>query len=135
MNLPSIPLFQALVNRMKWLGARQNLLAQNVANSDTPRYRPQDLKPLGFKELVRDGQARLEPAATKPAHLPGAPNGAARHFPVGRRDEPYEVTPQGNGVTLEDQLMKVAKTRMDFELTSNLYRKHVDMFRIVLGRR
>lgn len=135
MNLHSLPLFQALVDRMKWLGARQNVLAQNIANSDTPRYRPRDLKPLGFKELVQGGQARLEPAATRPAHLSGAPAGAARHFPVGRREEPYEVTPQGNGVNLEDQLMKVAKTRMDFELTSNLYRKHVDMFRTALGRR
>ena len=39
-----LDIFQALVRRMQWLGQRQNVLAQNIANTDTPGYRPQDLK-------------------------------------------------------------------------------------------
>ena len=44
------------------------------------------------------------------------------------------MTPSGNAVVLEEQLMKVAETVMDHQITANLYAKHVNMIRMVLGR-
>jgi flagellar basal-body rod protein FlgB len=35
---------------------------------------------------------------------------------------------------LEEQLVKVAETQMDYQTMTNLYRKHMQMFRIALGR-
>ena len=48
MAITDLPLFSMLRTRMQWHQERQRLLSENVANSDTPNYRPRDLAPLQF---------------------------------------------------------------------------------------
>ena len=134
MDLHSLPLFAALTKRMDWLGERQKVLANNVANSDTPNFNAKDLKPLTFRELIRDSENRVSMTATHAAHQAGGPSAEAKVAPQ-VEDEPYEISPQGNGVSIEEQLMKIGETRMNYELTANLYKKHLDMFRMALSRR
>ena len=45
MDIGDIPLFSMLRSRLGYLSERQKLIAQNVANSETPGYAPRDLKP------------------------------------------------------------------------------------------
>ena len=45
----------------------------------------------------------------------------------------YETTPDGNAVILEEQMAKATETALDYQLTSNLYRKYLGMIRIALG--
>ncbi len=131
MDLTKLPLFAMMTRRMAWLGQRQQVLAQNIANADTPNYKPRDLKPLDFKSMVRTRLAAVRPRATAPAHLAGArPAGPARTEAA----KPVETTLSGNAVVIEEELMKAAGTAMDYELTTNLYRKHVAMIRTALGR-
>src|ERR1044072_2825096 len=52
MELNGVPLFSLLSGRMSWLSARQSVLAENVANADTPNYIARDLKPMDFQDLV-----------------------------------------------------------------------------------
>ena len=134
MDLHSLPLFAALTKRMDWLGERQKVLANNVANSDTPNFQAKDLKPLSFQELIRDSEKRVSMTATHIAHQAGGPGGAPQVADQIEED-PYEVSPQGNGVVIEEQLIKIGETRMSYELTTNLYKKHLDMFRMALSRR
>ena len=42
---------------MAWLDRRQGVLAQNIANADTPGYRPQDLKAFDSNALNSGGHA------------------------------------------------------------------------------
>lgn len=144
MDFSKLPLFSAMTKRMTWLGQRQQVLAQNVANADTPGYEAQDLKEPVFRELLaRHGAAsvsgtvpppvpgaRLVMAATAPGHLGGADPAK----PPAEKSPDSEKTTSGNTVVLEDQMMKVAKTVMDFQLTTNLYRKHLAMIKTALGR-
>ena len=128
-------LFQLISARMSWLSQRQVVLSQNIANADTPDYQPKDLRAADFTRLV-EGVAgrpgRLAMAQTGPAHLDGAP--AARIGLAGRAQvTAYEVAPDGNAVVLEEQTAKAAQTALDFQLTSNLYRKYLGMVRIALG--
>ena len=58
-ELSSLGLFQAVKKRLNWLGQRQEVLAQNIANADTPNYRASDLKPYNFRELLRREDAQL----------------------------------------------------------------------------
>jgi flagellar basal-body rod protein FlgB len=37
-------------------------------------------------------------------------------------------------VVVEEQMIKVAETQMDYQLVTNLYRKHVDMIKTAIGR-
>jgi flagellar basal-body rod protein FlgB len=135
MELANIPLFRALTQRMSWLGERQGVLAQNVANIDTPGYVPQDLKAPNFRELVRGGAGgsagRLTLAATAPEHLPG------QRPPTAFREEPrrsVQRVPSGNAVSVEQEMMKLSETASDHQLATSLYKRHIAMIKSVLGR-
>ena len=67
MDLNKIPLFASITRRMDWLNQRQGVLAQNIANADTPNYTAQDLKPLGFRDFLDGG--RVQMAATDIKHI------------------------------------------------------------------
>jgi len=132
-SLTDLPLFDMIRHRMAWLHQRQKVLAQNIANADTPGYRPNDLAPLEFAALTRSGRARLELAATPGAHLrPLGDDGPER---VRTQRETFESAPAGNAVILEEQLLKVADTRLDYELTSMLYKKSIGLLSMALGHK
>lgn len=132
MSFADLPLFAALTQRLSWLGQRQNVLAQNVANADTPDYRPSDLAEPDFRALLSETTDRLGVERTNAHHL-GPLGGSGTAFGL-VADDAGEVNAVGNGVDLEQQLFKVADTASRFQLASALYRKHVDMLRIALGR-
>ena len=139
MDYSDLPLFKLVGQRMNWLNQRQQVLAQNIANSDTPNFRPSDLKPGNFKALVRAatgtgiGIGYIEPVRTNEAHMGegGAVDGV---FTARKQKEVYETNLSGNAVVLEEQLIKVGETDMDYQLAANVYRKYVGMFRLALGR-
>ncbi len=124
-------LFSVIAKRMDWLGQRQNVLADNIANSDTPGFVPQDLDEGQFLNILRRRLTPVDPWLTHGSHLSGT---ALRDGPARATDQkqPYETSPSGNAVVIEEQLMKVAKTQGDHQTMTNLYRKHMDMFRMAL---
>jgi flagellar basal-body rod protein FlgB len=131
---PRAVLFDLISARSAWLGQRQAVLGQNVAQADTPGFRPRDLEPVSFSALLRHagGSPRqLEPVRTAPAHVAG--QAAARGGFAAERAVPYEVTPSGNGVELPEQLEKMARIELDHRLTTGLYRSYVGMLRTALG--
>lgn len=131
MDFSRLPLFGMISRRMDWLSQRQQVLAQNVANADTPDYKPRDLRALDFRAELRGQTQRLAPATTSGAHQ------QSRIIPPPHRiDQPRspETTLSGNSVQLDSELMKVADTVMDYQLTSNIYRRQVAMLRAAIGR-
>ena len=121
-------IFTVLGKRMDWLSQRQKVLADNIANSDTPNYVPRDLNEAEFLKVLRTQLPAVEPRATHATHLRGTVQhgGPAR---IERQKDPYETSPSGNAVIIEEQLIEVAKTQSDYQMIVNLYRKHMDMFR------
>ena len=125
-------LFQMVGERMRWLNDRQRVLAQNVANADTPGYNAKDLPEPDFRRLLGNSAAQLKLAGGDAGHLTG---GAAGDRLGGRAlDKPGDRTVSGNSVVLEDEMMKVAETAANYELMTNLYAKHLGMIRTALGR-
>ena len=122
-----IGLFRLAEQKLAWVGRRQELLAQNVANASTPGYRPRDLPP--FAQALAHAGPAASLAQTNPMHLAG--NSSAQSALSVR---PRERSPDGNGVSMEDQLTKVADTAGTQELVTKLYRKYHGMFRTALGR-
>lgn len=127
-------IFEAIAKRMVWLGQRQQVLAQNIANSDTPGYVPQDLKQGPFERVLERSVAPVRPAATHAKHMAGAAARSARPAESADQRERFETAPSGNAVVLDEQLIKVAETQMDYQTMTNLYRKHAQMIRAALGR-
>jgi len=127
-------LFSLLSKRMDWLGQRQKVLAQNIANADTPEYVPHDLKPQDFRRLVeRQSTGMLQPTATQAGHIQTS---SLRSDNRGIEEKaPYESAPSGNSVVLEEQLIKVAQTQNDYNAITNLYKKQVAMVKMALRGR
>jgi flagellar basal-body rod protein FlgB len=125
-----LQLLTALAEKMKWHQARQGLLAENVANAETPGFRGRDLAAFSFSE--RMAMAGVETAATHPAHLVAGPSPAGGFGVESSRS--FEVTPEGNNVSLEDEMMKVTANQMDYQAVTTLYARSVKLIRTALGR-
>jgi flagellar basal-body rod protein FlgB len=130
MDLGKIPLFEAIAKRMSWLGERQAVLAQNIANADTPGYGAQDVKPPSFAQLLGGTAARLPLATTAPGHIVSVAAGGSFALTPQR---PGERAPNGNSVQLEDQMMKISDTANDYALTTSLYRQQLNLIKQALG--
>jgi flagellar basal-body rod protein FlgB len=132
MDTSNLGLFKLMTQKLNWLTQRQDVLARNIANVDTPHYKPNDVEPFTFDSALR-GSGKLAPTTTSPMHLAGSSGGSGA-MRVDRERKPYEVKPAGNAVVLEEQMLKVGETGTDFQLVSDLYRKHLGMLKSVLGR-
>jgi flagellar basal-body rod protein FlgB len=125
MDLTQIPLFKAMAKKLAWLGARQAVLAENVANANTPGFRASDLKPVDFGKLLKgEGNGILKLAATSPGHITTPASGVTPEAP--------KVSASGP-VQLEDQMMKVSDTATDYAFTTSLYQKHIALLKEALG--
>ncbi len=134
MELDKLTLFSVVKRRLAWLGHRQEVLAQNIANSDTPRYQARDLKAFKFKDLVRNQSSNIRMATTSGSHMTGSPKRAV-DFKVVTERMPMETSPNGNSVVLEEQMAKISETGISHRLTTQLYKKHLNMLRMAIGGR
>ena len=132
MELFKLKLFERLGERMGWLGARQTVLAQNIANADTPHYVPRDVKALSFSDHM-SGVVPVTQARTDAMHLAGTTTSTSS-IDEQKTKKQYETTPVGNSVVLEEQMIKLADAQANYQLMTNLYRKHVDLLKMALGR-
>ncbi len=115
--------------RLAWLDQRQRVLAQNVANADTPLYRPRDVVPFTEHLSTAFGGAGVQ--RTHALHFAERGNGT----PVVREDRRVgEATPNGNAVSLDREAVRVAETDTAHALAFNLHRAFLGMFRTALGR-
>lgn len=132
MGLMNLPVFTALEDKMRWHQVRQGLLAENVANAETPGYRGRDLAPFSIEEHSSSAAVQVATAATQPTHFSVGASGEAAFD--SRRMNSFEITPEGNGVTLEDSMMKVTTNLMDYQAATTLYQKSMKILRTALGR-
>ena len=116
-----------LKDRLGWLSARQTVLARNVANANTPGFKPEDLAPF-----APQGASALELAATDQRHIEGT---GMRVDPRRVAEKRYELRPSGNAVTLEDEMSKLADVQLDYQLASTLYVKSLGLLKIAIGRK
>jgi flagellar basal-body rod protein FlgB len=134
--------FSSLKQRMRFLQSRQKVLAENVANADTPGYKPKDIAQIGVDPATRgsDAARRMRSAyvsaapslqTTNPMHLTGGAKGAG----TVDRGATFETRPSGNAVNLEDEMLKVSQNQIDFQTAANLYQRGLATLKIALGRR
>jgi flagellar basal-body rod protein FlgB len=133
MSVVDLPLFSVLKSRMRWLEERQKVIAENVANANTPNYRTRDLKQLDFNaELSATAQPRVQLSATSPGHI-ATPGGESSAYPQAPRGG-FETRPSGNAVVLEEEMMKVAQTQMDHQTAASLYARGLAMLKTAIGK-
>jgi flagellar basal-body rod protein FlgB len=134
MELRQGDLFQLATARAAWLARRHAVLTTNIANADTPGFRPLDLRPPepGRGAVVAPSPLRPVLARTAAAHLAGLP----ALPPPGERGRPvegWETAPAGNAVVIEEQAQKLVQTQLDHQLATGIYGKLVALTRAALG--
>jgi flagellar basal-body rod protein FlgB len=125
-----LPGLTALRTRMQWHQERQRVLAENVANSDTPNFKPRDLVE---PKLDSHGVAVGGPLAmvrTSTAHM--GPPGAPDTFDSTKGG--FETRPAGNSVNLEDEMLKLSQNQMDYEAVTGLYSRSLHILKTAIGK-
>ncbi|TLU73130.1 flagellar basal body rod protein FlgB [Lichenicoccus roseus] len=118
-------LFSLAERKLDWLEDRQRVLARNVANANTPNFEPSDERPF---EAALSG-FMVAPVRTNAMHLGGTDNAFGTIKVPG-----HERSPDGNRVSVEDELTKVAETDNQQRLVTNIYSKYMAMFSTALGK-
>jgi flagellar basal-body rod protein FlgB len=135
MAITDIPILSMLRMRMDWSQVRQKVLAENVANSDTPEYHARDLAPLKFPDPTQVSSSpvtNVALAVTEGGHMAGF-GGESPDFPTQNKTG-YEVRPAGTAVSLEDEMMKVAANQMDYQAATAIYTRSLKLLKTALGR-
>jgi flagellar basal-body rod protein FlgB len=135
MRLDGIPVFAALKDALDYNGARSRVLASNIANADTPNFTPQDIARGDFGAALaasKGGPNGSESGAkmmvTNARHMTPSAS-VAREWQVEEAAD-SETTLDGNAVVLEEQMAKVAETRMRYEAAIGLYEKSLNLVRM-----
>ena len=131
MPISDIPILSMLRMRMQWQQARQEVLAENVANADTPNYHARDLAPPDFsRDLSVASSVGL--VRTDPGHIAGQ-SGGDSPFATDASAR-YEIRPRGNAVSHEDEMMKMGTNQMDYEAVTSMYTHSLGLIKMALDR-
>jgi flagellar basal-body rod protein FlgB len=155
--LEDIAVFQVLKAKLDYSAERQRLIAQNVANADTPNYTPSELAPFSFDKSLQQVMV-LAPAGrsviggspsmmslgaggggggggpsgsgsvTLPLPGPGHILGAAGPYHANLKAD-SESRVDGNQVVLEDQMAKMTEARVDHEAAIAFYQQSLTLLR------
>jgi flagellar basal-body rod protein FlgB len=123
-----LPLLGQIKGRLTWLDERQRVIAQNVANADTPGYVGRDLQtPTDFAAALRQGGG-VQMVRTSAMHIAPARSNV-EHFQAADAPD-SETTLDGNSVVVEEQMLKMAESRMAYDAAIGFYQKSMQMLRM-----
>jgi len=133
MDFKNLTFFSAVKQKLDWLGQRQEIISQNISNADTPKYRASDLKSFDFKEVVMRQNRMVNMDTSNPMHL-GGQRRRIRDFSEVEDRKPFETSPDGNSVIIEEQMSKMNESVINHQLAMRLYKKHLSMFKAAIGK-
>ena len=140
MTTQNLGLMKAINAKMGYLNHRQRIIADNIANADTPGYKPKDVSKIDFSSVLdkvdaQQGGMNVSIGRTDSAHMTIS-GGSNLDDPKAKEQKKglYEVSPTGNAVIMEQQLIKSNEVVVDHNFMSGLYKKQLTMMRVVLAK-
>jgi flagellar basal-body rod protein FlgB len=137
MSISTPPLLAGIGQAMRHLSDRQRVIAQNIANSETPGFKAREVPAPNFSSLV-SAQDAGKPAVTRPRiQLSNGMSALGARQPMNGSitidSDVSETKPDGNNVVLEDQLLKMGQIQADFATMTSLYRKQIGLLKSAIG--
>ena len=124
----NLEVFQMSSAMARHAGARQALISENIANSDTPGYKSKDLN--NFKDVFSTDQTGIQ-KATRDSHLHGSSE-------FGHSSEIIQMrgsnSPNGNSVSIEGEMLKAAETNKQHDRSLAIYKSAMKILRFSLGK-
>lgn len=132
MTTENIGLLKAVTAKMQYLDERQRIISANVANAQTPGYKAKDLAPVDFSLVLKKatGSTVVHQDVTHANHLPRQADLSSGKKVV---DSVFSGEGEGNGVVLEEQLLKSSETALDYNMVTAIYERSVNLMRMALG--
>ena len=134
MSINDLPALSVLRTKMQWHQERQRVLAENVSNSDTPKFKPRDLVEPKFNDTgasAAGSTGALALLRTSQGHI--STPGADPTFEQNRRAG-FQTRPAGNAVNLEEEMLKVSANQMDYAAATTLYSKSLHLLKTAIGK-
>jgi len=136
-------LFSLISEKMDYLTQRQGVIAQNIAQANTPNYKPKDV--ISFDEVLKKtglsstSNSSFHLTSTNANHLSGSSSagsssGGKSLLRTVKEADVYEVKPSGNAVVLEQQLSQMSDTTAQYQMMTSLYKKTMGLLKTALGR-
>ncbi|MFA7430746.1 MAG: flagellar basal body rod protein FlgB [Rhodospirillaceae bacterium] len=134
MDFNNLAIFRMARMKTDWLAQRQKVLAQNIANADTPGYKAKDLRELNFKRMALDAvDTTPKPAVTHSGHVSGGLPDIGPYREITER-RTFETSIDGNPIVLEEQMEKLSSSRSSYTMALSLIRKNIQMLNIAIGK-
>ena len=127
MNQP-LAVFRLSGDMARHAGNAQAQIARNIANADTPNYRAKTLE--AFDPEIGKAGPRVEMAKTRPAHVGRADMTKGARL-IDRGSEP---SPNGNSVSLEEELLSSSEALGDHRKALAIYGHALSVLRSAIGR-
>jgi flagellar basal-body rod protein FlgB len=136
MSITNLGLLNGMYAKIGFLQQRQEVYAQNIANADTPGYRPKEIKTPDFSKVMgdisrsRNSVKSVKMEATDANHIPT--RASVSNPRLQKSDDVYEAAPDDNSVVLEEQMYKASRNMMDYQAMTNIYRRNVGLVRLAV---
>lgn len=126
MRPEDVPVLALLRQSIGFNAQRQRVIAENVANANTPGYTARDLDQDAFHQAL---QEQLQARRTGNGGL-NMRSGSREWSTIDRPDS--ETTVNGNSVVLEEQMVRSNETRLQYETALSLYQKSLGLMRMAV---
>lgn len=130
MSFSDSGILRLMSEKMSYLGQKQTVLAQNVANANTPGYKAREIEGFTFSTALKEAGGGIKVTDAKhitPASMAGVNAGT-------QKMRSFETVPSGNSVDLEQQMMEVSQTNVDFQATASIYSKFMALLRMAASK-
>jgi flagellar basal-body rod protein FlgB len=108
---------------------RQSVVAENLANANTPGYKSRDM--VSFQDVMANRSTKIAMAASRPGHIgSGSDPAAARIF----ADNSAETSPDGNSVAVEEEILKSIEAERQHSRAITIYQSSLNILRSSIGR-
>lgn len=113
-----IQLFDLASKQAEWLTIRQEVVAGNIANANTPKFRAKDVTP--FQAVLDKSDVTM--ARTNPMHLSGNDFSTSGSIDVkdAALDQEIGVQESGNTVGVAEELSKSGEIKRQYDLNTSL---------------
>ncbi|MEM6481207.1 MAG: FlgB family protein [Pseudomonadota bacterium] len=125
----NLDVFRMAHSMAKHAGARHTVIAQNMANADTPDYAAHDIEP--FAEIYKGNTDQVHLKATRGSHM----HGVHENQPFSKIDRKDAVSdPNGNSVSLETEMMHAVQTKRQHDRAMMIYKSALTILRAAVRR-
>lgn len=123
--------FTLLEGGLDGLSLRNKVIADNIANVDTPNFKRTDVNFGKILQAALDKGNGIQMARTHSAHLPGAPSSNGS-FLV--KDNATTLRNDGNNVDIDLEMTRLAQNSLHYNALSSAYNSHINMLRQVIQK-